>query len=105
MCRLWPPSWAREPCRIAPRNLCCAEGKTLALEHGWYRVIRRRILEDIAGYEPSNEKSPGAMTVPGALHLIRKVLPDDGLLISDVGSHKIWIARNFPTLLSERLHH
>jgi acetolactate synthase I/II/III large subunit len=29
------------------------EGKTLALEHGWYRVIRRRILEDIAGYEPS----------------------------------------------------
>jgi acetolactate synthase-1/2/3 large subunit len=37
------------------------------------------------------------MTVPGTLNLIREVLPDDGLLISDVGSHKIWIARNFPT--------
>jgi acetolactate synthase-1/2/3 large subunit len=24
-------------------------------------------------------------------------LDDDGLLISDVGSHKMWIARNFPT--------
>src|SRR5438445_7355945 len=37
------------------------------------------------------------ITVPGALNLIRQILPDDGLLISDVGSHKIWIARNFPT--------
>ena len=73
------------------------EDMPLAPEHGWYRAIRRRILDDIAGYELSHEKSSAAMTVPGALHLIRQVLPDDGLLISDVGSHKIWIARNFPT--------
>ena len=74
------------------------EDMPLAPEHGWYRAIRRRILDDIAGYGLLlHEKSSAAMTVPGALHLIRQVLPDDGLLISDVGSHKIWIARNFPT--------
>src|SRR5699024_8001459 len=35
--------------------------------------------------------------VPGTLHALRSILPDESLLISDVGSHKMWIARNFPT--------
>jgi acetolactate synthase-1/2/3 large subunit len=38
-----------------------------------------------------------AISSPGALNLIREMLADEGLLISDVGSHKMWIARNFPT--------
>ena len=38
-----------------------------------------------------------ALTVPGALLDVREALPDDGLLISDVGAHKMWIARNFAT--------
>lgn len=67
--------------------------KPLAVEPGWYEPIRRRILQDIASYELRSTP----FTVPGALNIIREVLPDDGLLISDVGSHKIWIARNFPT--------
>lgn len=67
--------------------------KALAVEPGWYEPIRRRILQDIASYELRSTP----FTVPGALNIIREVLPDDGLLISDVGSHKIWIARNFPT--------
>lgn len=61
----------------------------------WYAPIRRRILEDIASYEPRAGDTP--FTIPGALNLLREALPDDGLLISDVGSHKMWIARNFPT--------
>lgn len=67
--------------------------KPLAVEPGWHEPIRRRILQDIASYELRSTP----FTVPGALNIIREVLPDDGLLISDVGSHKIWIARNFPT--------
>lgn len=60
----------------------------------WYRPIRRRILDDIASYS----LQPGqAFTIPGGLNIIRDILDDDGLLISDVGSHKMWIARNFPT--------
>jgi acetolactate synthase-1/2/3 large subunit len=35
-------------------------------------------------------------TVPGTLHLLRRVMADTDTLISDVGSHKVWIARNFP---------
>ncbi|MVT64903.1 acetolactate synthase large subunit [Bradyrhizobium pachyrhizi] len=65
----------------------------LTLERDWYKPVRERILSDIASYDLRGLP----FTIPGALNLIRKVLPDDGLLISDVGSHKVWIARNFPT--------
>ncbi|MDE2166739.1 MAG: acetolactate synthase large subunit [Alphaproteobacteria bacterium] len=65
----------------------------LALDRGWYAPVRQHILGDIAGYALKGLP----FTIPGALNLIRKALPDDGLLISDVGSHKVWIARNFPT--------
>jgi acetolactate synthase I/II/III large subunit len=65
----------------------------LTLDRGWYRHVRERILDDIASYDL--QRLP--FTIPGVLNLIREALPDDGLLISDVGSHKVWIARNFPT--------
>ncbi|NOZ75634.1 MAG: acetolactate synthase large subunit [FCB group bacterium] len=60
----------------------------------WYRPIRKRILDDIASYDLQEGE---AFTIPGALNEIRRVLDDYGLMISDVGSHKMWIARNFPT--------
>lgn len=60
----------------------------------WYQPIRQRILDDIASYD-LQEGQP--FTIPGTLNIIREVLDDHGLLISDVGSHKMWIARNFPT--------
>jgi acetolactate synthase-1/2/3 large subunit len=63
-------------------------------DRAWYRPIRRRILDDIASY---NLNEGEAFTIPGVLNVIRDSLDDDGLLISDVGSHKMWIARNFPT--------
>lgn len=66
---------------------------SVAFDRGWYEPIRQRIREDIASYDLQG----APFTIPGGLNLIRQVLPDDGLLISDVGSHKVWIARNFPT--------
>ena len=67
--------------------------KHLVYDSTWYQPIRQRILGDIARYELRAED---AFTIPGTLNIIRKLLDDDGLLISDVGSHKMWIARNFP---------
>jgi acetolactate synthase I/II/III large subunit len=55
--------------------------------------LRQLIVDDIASYQ----LRAMPFTVPGALDIIRRALSDDGLLISDVGSHKIWIAWNFPT--------
>lgn len=65
----------------------------LQCERDWYKSTRERILADILSYDL--DELP--FTIPGILNIIREVLPDDGLLISDVGSHKLWIARNFPT--------
>lgn len=64
------------------------------LDTEWYRPIRERILADIEGYTLEDGE---AFNVPGVLSVVREALPDDGLLISDVGSHKMWIARNFRT--------
>lgn len=60
----------------------------------WYADIRRRIVEDIETYRLGPDTR---MTVPGLLHIIRDKTEDNALLISDVGAHKMWIARNFPT--------
>ncbi len=59
----------------------------------WYAPIRERIRKDIESYA-LKEGEP--FTVPGVLCLLRELMADDDLLISDVGMHKIWIARNFP---------
>ena len=60
----------------------------------WYVPVRDRIRADIKSYDLVEGKP---FTVPGVLNLLRTIMADDDLLISDVGSHKIWIARNFPT--------
>ena len=63
-------------------------------EEGWYAPVRERIEADLDSYAPEGD---GPFTTPGVLHVLREVMDDTGLLISDVGSHKMWIARNFPT--------
>ena len=60
----------------------------------WYEPIRNRIKEDIYSYQL---KDGEPFTVPGTLLELRDILDDDALLISDVGTHKMWIARNYPT--------
>ena len=65
----------------------------IVFDGAWYTPIRRRVLADIKSYDL---KSGQRFTVPGVLNVLRSIMADDDLLISDVGSHKIWIARNFP---------
>ncbi len=65
-----------------------------AFDPSWYVPIRDRIRADINSYDLVEGKP---FTVPGVLNLLRAIMGDDDLLISDVGSHKMWIARNFPT--------
>ncbi len=61
----------------------------------WYSSIRSMISNDLESYRiPVNSDQ---FTIPGVLSALREVLPDHGLVISDVGAHKMWIARNFPT--------
>lgn len=66
----------------------------LSVDAGWHAPVRQRILDDIASYRLDEGD---ALTVPGTLCILRDVMDEEGLLISDVGSHKMWIARNFPT--------
>ena len=63
----------------------------LNAERGWWHPIRERILADIAG-----DRDAPRPTIPSALAVLREALPERGVLISDVGSHKLWVARNFP---------
>jgi acetolactate synthase-1/2/3 large subunit len=69
--------------------------RDLGFDREWYGPIRQRILESHRKRQLT-EGQP--FTIPGALLEIREVLDSCGLLISDVGSHKMWIGRNFPTL-------
>ncbi len=59
----------------------------------WYLPIQDRIRKDIRSYDLKEGKG---FHVPGVLNILRSLMGDENLLISDVGSHKIWIARNFP---------
>jgi acetolactate synthase I/II/III large subunit len=65
----------------------------LTFESGWAAKIRERIEADFEAYRLSNGDD---FTIPGALHLIRENMRPGDLLISDVGSHKMWIGRNYP---------
>ncbi len=65
-----------------------------SLDASWYVNIRDRIRADIKSYDL---KAGQPLNVPGVLNLLREMMGDEDLLISDVGSHKMWIARNFPT--------
>lgn len=66
---------------------------TVLNENTWYRPVRKAIMKDIASYDL---KDGDKFNIPGALNLIRSFMREDDLMISDVGSHKMWIARNFP---------
>ena len=66
----------------------------VAFNTDWYQNIRTAILNDMASYSLA-EQAPFA--IPSFLPLIRESMRPEDILISDVGSHKIWIARNYPT--------
>jgi len=59
----------------------------------WYRDLGDHIIDDVATDPP--EEDP--FTVRTVLSVLRDVMDDDDILISDVGSHKLQIAQNFLT--------
>ena len=67
---------------------------SLMLDSQWYASIRKTILDDINSYELKDGQK---FTIPGTICLLNTCLNDQDLLISDVGSHKIWIGRNYLT--------
>ncbi len=70
------------------------EGQDLRYDTNWFRPIRQKILDDVASYDLAEGKP---LTVPGTLNVIRDTMSSNGLLISDVGSHKMWVGRNYMT--------
>lgn len=67
--------------------------KKLVFDGQWFQPLRKHILDDIESYRL---KEGDDFTVPGALHIIREFMNPGDILISDVGSHKIWVGRNYP---------
>ena len=60
----------------------------------YHKKLRQYIIEDLERHAKEDSKPVKPQRV---LHELRKQLGDNGLLISDVGAHKLWIARMFLT--------
>ena len=72
-----------------------ASTENFSLENkDWHQPIKQRIQNDFNSYILQDDD---AFTVPGVLHEVRQLLEEDAIVISDVGAHKMWIARNYPT--------
>lgn len=67
--------------------------ESLSFDKNWYQPIRKRMIDDFESYKLTGDHD---FTVPGALHIIRELMDPGDILISDVGSHKVWIGRNYP---------
>ncbi len=63
----------------------------------WFDSICARIKHSKQRFEDYEQ---WGFSVPTVLGTVRTLFPDDGILISDVGTHKMWIARNFQTYCS-----
>jgi len=59
----------------------------------WCQDLRERIVADVQG----TPESDAPFTVRRTLPYLRAVMADEDILLSDVGSHKMAIAKNFPT--------
>jgi acetolactate synthase-1/2/3 large subunit len=65
--------------------------------HGPSRPGSRRLKDVVLGrFDAARDDTHWPMQPPRALWEIRQVLGRDDVLISDVGLHKLWIARMFP---------
>jgi len=68
------------------------EKEHITFDPGVVAPLKRRIVED---HESYTLKDKDALTVPGTLNVLRDLLAPGDILLSDVGSHKMWIARNY----------
>jgi acetolactate synthase-1/2/3 large subunit len=62
-------------------------------ETDWYRDLREQITASVS--ERPDDGDP--LSVRGTLPILRDVMADEDVLLSDVGSHKMEIAQNYPT--------
>lgn len=69
------------------------EKEKIRFNPNWFGPLREQILRDVESYR-LREGDP--FTCPGVIHIIRKILNPGDILLSDVGSHKMWIGRNYP---------
>ncbi|MEW5795775.1 MAG: acetolactate synthase large subunit [Candidatus Zixiibacteriota bacterium] len=69
------------------------ERERISFDRTWYQPIRDQILRDIDSYRL---RDGDAFTVPGVLHIVRELMNPGDIVLSDVGSHKMWIGRNYP---------
>lgn len=69
------------------------EKENISFSKEWFAPVRQKILADIASYTLSEGE---VFTIPGTLLILRELMQEDDILLSDVGSHKMWIARNYP---------
>lgn len=60
------------------------------------QAVRRDMTADFEAHK--DDESQGSIRPQKALRDARQVLPADGLLLSDVGAHKMWVARHFHCL-------
>ncbi|MFN3234046.1 MAG: acetolactate synthase large subunit [Gammaproteobacteria bacterium] len=67
-------------------------------EEGYFSKIRDRITAELEEH-CENESFP--MKPQRLISDTRKALKDDDILISDVGAHKMWVARQYPTYYSK----
>ncbi len=70
-----------------------AEKITPRDDHGYTARLREMILGDLAA---QSEDAAFPLKPQKILHDVREVLGEHDILISDVGAHKLWIARMYP---------
>ncbi|MCF7808809.1 MAG: acetolactate synthase large subunit [Candidatus Marinimicrobia bacterium] len=70
-----------------------ADAQSLKFHPSWFASLRKEIEADHQSYAL---KEGELFTVPGSLQIIREFMRAGDIMLSDVGSHKMWIGRNFP---------
>lgn len=68
-------------------------GDRLDYDHSHTRAARRALLDDFA--EHADDESEGSIRPQKVLWDVRRVLGPHDVLLSDVGAHKMWIARYY----------
>lgn len=77
---------------IRELNACCGEIDA-TFETDWYDDLRDHIVSDVT---PDHEEGD-SFTISKLLPVLRDVMDPEDVLLSDVGTHKMTIAQNFPT--------
>jgi len=70
-----------------------AEADDLAFDVDLQQKTRAAMLEDFAEYK--DDDTEGCIRPQKALYDVREVMGPDDILLSDVGAHKMWIARHY----------